>query len=133
MKRKYALFLILLTVVFFSLYGCTSKKKISLETVYVNVLDGESDSLYMSLANDSSYISVDTNPFDIEDWTGDSLGIVYIKSINEELGLTDAVWEEISSIRALDGRKSITENGILITYSYHPDSGLKVVYKLSND
>lgn len=90
-----------------------------------------SGSYVLSLASDSSYISADTNPMDLDDYFNMTYGNI-IESLNIELGLPDYIWEEMLQTRAIDGRQKETFGNIEVSWSYHPDQGLEVLYKLKN-
>lgn len=83
---------------------------------------------FFSAAEDGSYIEVDTNPNDTEDYSGTS-GWGAIEDINKKLGLSDAIGRQMENTRALDGMQAAEENGIKLSWTYHPDKGLEVIYK----
>lgn len=77
----------------------------------------------------SSYIKVDTNPYDIDG----STTYVYkataaIKKLNRYFGVPDYVYDDMMNTRAIDGRQSYSGSRINIYWRYHPDSGLEVTY-----
>lgn len=96
-----------------------------LEKIYNSV-----NSYYCVLSADKKSLSVDTNPLNIDDYYS-SIATQAIKDINEALDLPDSLWTEMSKTRALDGRQSETFDVITVTWSYHPDNGLEVIYKLN--
>lgn len=49
-----------------------------------------------------------------------------------ELEMPDSVRAEVESTRALDGRQSGEWNGIRASWSYHPDSGVQMVFTLAD-
>ena len=81
------------------------------------------DSLYTSLASDNSYITVDTNPFNIDDFSSDS-AVNSIITINKALGLPESVLNKMSSTRALDGVQTYEGDGIEVRWTYHPNQSL---------
>ena len=53
-----------------------------------------------------------------------------IEKVNRELGFNDSVAQEMQQTRSIDGRQSASNDDYEITWSYHPDNGLEVLYKL---
>ncbi|MDZ5443411.1 hypothetical protein U2F26_11800 [Micromonospora sp. 4G57] len=49
-----------------------------------------------------------------------------------ELKMPDSVKEELLATRALDGRQSGDWDGVHASWSYHPDSGLQMVFTLAD-
>lgn len=84
----------------------------------------------ITVADDSSYLMIDTNPLDYKsDTTLASTGLDHIETINKVLGLPDWLYEEMLSTRALDGRQKETFDNVTVTWSYHPDHGMEVIYR----
>ncbi len=81
-------------------------------------------------AEDGSFISVDTNPYDLDDYFVPNV-FDAVEALNDKLGLPDYVWEEMLQTSAMDGRLSETANGITVTWKYHPDNGLEATYRNS--
>lgn len=88
------------------------------------------DGFYCTLAQDESYIEIDTNPNDEEYYLKDDEGAEYVVKANKALGLPDAVTIKMSQTRALDGRQMETYEDITISWTYHPDHGLDVLYEV---
>ncbi|WP_434311247.1 zinc-ribbon domain-containing protein [Hominifimenecus sp. rT4P-3] len=88
---------------------------------------------YATLGTDGSYLSIDTNPYDIDDYTV-SGSITAILAVNSALGLPDYIVDDMSNTTALMGRQSETfsDLGITVSWSYHPNKGLEVTYKAIN-
>jgi len=59
----------------------------------------------------------------------DLIVIATITKINNELGLPDSVLQRMLTTRALDGTQNETYDKIRITWTYHPDNGLHVIYE----
>lgn len=89
------------------------------------------DSTYAKIASDGSYLSIDTNPDNEEEYL-DLAAIQAMYSVNEALGLPESVENKILSTRAMDGMQTYNGDGIEITWTYHPDSGLEIMYSISN-
>lgn len=90
---------------------------------------------WASNGSDGSFLSIDTNPLD---W--DDSGLAYpeayeaIENINKALGLPSSLIYDMGHTTASQGKQSETFNdaGVTVTWSYHPDKGLEVVYKAIN-
>ena len=92
------------------------------------------DNLTVSVAEDGSYMTVDNNPLDLK---GGSIiyseeGLNQVKLTNKALGLADWLYEEMLNTRALDGRQKEVFDDVTVTWSYHPDHGLEVIYRRNN-
>ena len=85
------------------------------------------DSSYATLASDESYLEIDTNPNDIDDYTdSDALaGLVFTIDVLE---LPDSIIQEMSNTRALDGKQTKTYDERTVTWTYHPNNGLEVLF-----
>lgn len=82
----------------------------------------------VTLSGDGLSLTIDTNPDDKEDYfSTDALD--FIQVVNHELGLPDAVYERMVSTRALDGTQTADYDNVFVSWSYHPDNGLKVIYE----
>lgn len=88
------------------------------------------DGYYCKLANDGSYISIDTNPLDLDDYSASSAWSM-IEELNYELDLPDSLKEKMIHTRALDGRQTATYEYVTVSWTYHPDQGLEVTYELN--
>lgn len=95
-----------------------------LESVY----DKYCNPMWASITEDGTALTIDSNPYDIEDEISFE-AISAIKKINEELGLGDGVFEKMKTTRAMDGMQSVTKKGYIVTWIYHPEKGLEVVYE----
>lgn len=95
------------------------------EEIFVSFLD----SSYASVAADGSYLLIDTNPRDYDDYSDDDAvkGLYYAIV---SLGLPDSLIQKMSSTRALDGRQSEEYDDLEVSWSYHPDKGLEVLFSL---
>lgn len=86
-------------------------------------------SSYASVANDGSYLSIDTNPYDLDDHF-DREAYNAIVAVNEALGLPESVLNRMNQTRSIDGIQSYSTDEIEITWTYHPDKGMEVNYSL---
>ena len=85
----------------------------------------------ITVADDNSYLMIDTNPYDYK--SGDSrltdTGLDHIETLNKTLNLPDWLYEEMLNTRALDGRQKESFDNVTVTWSYHPDQGMEVIYR----
>ena len=121
----------------------TAKSGDQIETIHVTV-KGKIDfkSIYTkycvekwaSVGRDNSYLSIDVNPDDEEDYY---IGAAYaaIININRALGLPDSLYEEMRQTTWSMGKQNetYTDVGITVSWTYHPDKGLEVTYKNINN
>ena len=89
------------------------------------------DKSWCEIAEDGSWIQIDTNPYNIDDYSN-ALAWGAIESINADLGFSSAISEEMKTTRALDGKQSATAGKYTVTWSYHPDRGLLAIYKIND-
>ena len=78
----------------------------------------------VSLSDNGTTISVDT--MGEEDWSGATYSDLVC--IIDAVGTPSYINENIMSTRALDGRQTQEFDGIEVSYSYHPDSGMDIVF-----
>lgn len=88
-------------------------------------------STYAYVGKDGSYLIIDTNPYDIYDYSSETACEEIVK-VNIILGLPAYVINEMSETTALMGRQTetFTDIGISVSWSYHPQNGLEVMYKV---
>lgn len=94
---------------------------------FVSIYNTYLDSSYASVAQDGSYLEIDTNPNDYDDYS-DVNAIQGLVNVIYLLDLPDSLIREMSSTRALDGRLSKTYDEVSVSWSYHPDNGLEVLF-----
>ena len=89
-------------------------------------------SIWADVGSDGSYLSIDTNPYDKDD-DGLAYPAAYtaIKEVNKALGLPESVVSEMGETTSADGKQTETfeEQGVTVSWKYHPDKGLEVTYK----
>lgn len=86
-------------------------------------------STFASIASDGSYLSIDTNPIDIDDYA-DQDAFSAIVAINEALELPESVLNKMGQTRAMDGIQSYSTSELDIDWTYHPNRGLEVNYTI---
>ena len=89
------------------------------------------DESWCTIASDGSYMKIDTNPYDKDDYC-DTTAYYKLKTINSDLGFSSALFEEMGQTRALDGRQSESNDKYEVSWSYHPDNGLEAMYKIKD-
>ncbi len=95
---------------------------------FVKLYEAAPDDGSATLASDGLSLTIDTNPFNIENYmSSDSL--TYIQNVNTILGLPDSLYEKMLATRALDGRQSSDYDNVSVSWAYHPDTGLEVIYE----
>lgn len=106
-------------------------KGINLKKAYNKVLDENSAySKFINIASDNSYIEIDTNPNDIDDYySAEAWNLV--KAMNKELGFPESLENKMAHTRSLDGKQSDKINDIEVTWTYHPNDGLEIQYTKS--
>lgn len=92
--------------------------------------------VWAKVGSDGSYLSIDTNPYD-EDDNGLAYTSAYyaVEDVNNALGLPDSLFSEMGETTGADGKQTETfeELGITVSWKYHPDKGLEVTYKKTNN
>ena len=110
----------------------TVKSKIDFKALYEAI---DSDVKYgWSVGSDGSYLSADTNVYDLDDYTNSSIWSS-IKEMNKKLGLPASLTEDMGNTTWSMGRQNKVYNslGLEVTWTYHPDKGMEVTYKLLAD
>ena len=88
---------------------------------------------WAKLGSDGTYLEIDTNPYDIDD-TGIAYMDAYyaIENVNRALGLPDSLFKEMGRTSGIDGKQTevFEEQGVTVSWKYHPDNGCEVIYKV---
>ena len=108
----------------------TVKSKIDFRSIYNQYCL----SSWASVGSDNSYLSIDSNPYDYDDYSI-SAAFTAVEKINKALGLPDSLWEEMLQTTWSMGKQSETYQniGITVSWTYHPDKGLELTYKFINE
>lgn len=90
---------------------------------------------WAKVANDGSYLAIDTNPSDCK---ADSSIYIFevdqaVKDINKALGFDESLHERMGRTNALAGMQSETGNGVRVSWDYSTNDGLEVTYSLDNE
>lgn len=91
---------------------------------------GGDDKEYASLGYDGKSLTIDTKPDDMY-YKGEDDALSAIVTINTFLGLPSSLIDKMSSTRALDGMQSQDCGDYTVTWNYHPDNGMKVIYEVN--
>lgn len=94
------------------------------------LFDEYCSSNWAEVGSDGSYLEVDTNPYDRDDYN-DSQADSAIEKINNALGLSDSVYKDMCSTTWSMGKQSesFEDIGLKVEWTYHSDKGLEVTYK----
>lgn len=90
--------------------------------------DCELDTEWAKIGYDGSYLTIDTNPDDEDDYTNYA-AYLSIYAVNLELGLPDSLTEKMGQTSALDGRQTQIYDDVTVSWKYHPNQGLEVTYE----
>ncbi len=91
---------------------------------------------WCTIADDGSWMRIDTNPDDYDD---DYLYLYYdvlleacdaVQEINSDLGFGSYVYQEMQETNSLQGRQTEETDKYTVSWTYHPDSGLEVLYSI---
>lgn len=91
---------------------------------------------WVSIGSDGKWIKFDTNPgdYDIDDYY--YLATRYFTEATETiqeslelLGFSSAVYEKMLSTTSLQGVQDQENENYIVTWSYHPDNGLEVMFE----
>ena len=130
MKIRKLLVILLVLLLVFSVAGCKSGP--DFQSLYNEI---DLDAKYgWSVGSDGSYLSADTNVYNIDDY--EDIDIWYsIKDMNRKLGLPDSFDNDLNNTAWSMGRQNQTfeSKGITVTWTYHPNKGLEITYKLINN
>lgn len=83
-----------------------------------------------TLGSDKSYLQVDTNPYDIDDYYNDTY-LQILKSAITALKLPDYIYQRMLKTTAMQGRQDVTVNGINVSWTYHPEKGLEAMFTIA--
>lgn len=99
--------------------------------------DLKGDGLVLSASKDGQSITINSNPWGAAKGSqayrlDNDLALLLIKELHSELGLPDWLYTEMMGTRALDGRQKEVFDYVTVTWSYHPDSGINILYRKNN-
>ena len=106
-----------------------AKKKLA--EAYDNCCPTEYKSQYAKLGYDKMALTIDTNPSDTKYNECQNNALIAIMATNVFLELPSSISDKMSSTRALDGMQTQNCGTYSVTWNYHPDNGLKVIYEVN--
>lgn len=83
------------------------------------------------LSEDGLSLQMDSDPYDTNVYQYSSDIISAIFAINEYLSLPNSLSTKMQSTRALDGMQSQDCGEFTVTWTYHPENGLNVIYEVN--
>lgn len=107
----------------------TEQAKAKLVEAYNTCCEG-SDKEYAVLTADNMSLTLDSKPYDSY-YSGQNDAFAAMQSINSYLGFSTSLWEKMSATRALDGMQTQSSRDYTVTWTYHPDKGLRVIYEVN--
>lgn len=93
---------------------------------------------WCTIADDGTWMMLDTNPTDMD---SDDMGYSYyaevytpcndeIEKVNAELGFSSAVYKKMGETTWSQGRQTESNDKFTVSWTYHPDKGLEVMYEV---
>ena len=82
-----------------------------------------------TISEDGKSLYIDTNPNNIKE-KNLSYVLSDIEDINTQLGFSSSLIVKMEETRAIDGRQEEDNGEITVSWTYHPDSGLEVLYEI---
>lgn len=123
---------VVIIIVAFALKGGVGAKKF--DKMYSDIASES----WCTIASDGSYMKLDTNPRDKDNddltWSDYENFVIpandAIERINKELGFSDALMEKMNTTTWSQGKQTDSNDKYTVTWTYHPDKGLEVLYEL---
>lgn len=93
---------------------------------------------WCTIASDGSYMEIDDNPYDTdEDDLTSADYYLYMKpaddmiqQINKDLGFSEALYQKMCTTTWSQGKQTESNDKYTVTYTYHPNQGLEVMYEV---
>lgn len=104
--------------------------KTKLEEAFEVCCTGVGKDDYARLGYDKLSLTIDSKPDDSYFRYEDD-AISAIVNVNAYLGLPSSLSDKMSSTRALDGMQTQNCGTYTVTWNYHPDNGMKVIYEVN--
>ena len=105
------------------------ERKDMLDEAFIKCCDADIN--FATLSSDYSALTIDTNPKDTSYSYYEDEATAAIVATNSFLNLPASVTEKMSSTRALDGMQSQNCGDFTVSWTYHPDNGLRVIYEVN--
>ena len=107
-----------------------NSKSNPLETAYDTLFKEFGWNSCYTLGSGKSYLQVDTNPYDIDDYYN-ATNTQILKSAVTALKHPDYIYQHMLKTTAMQGRQEVTVNGITVSWTYHPDNGLEAMFTIA--
>lgn len=144
--KKIILIMVLVLVVCLSIVGCgvenssnvepkTTTQETEPEIDFNEILEkckdtydsDEMDFGHFTVSLDGDSMSINCKK---DSWSGwDSEELAAVACMNSELGFGEALNTKMSNTRALDGVQTDENDSVKVTWTYHPDDGLNIIYE----
>ena len=94
---------------------------------------------WCEIAEDGSWMRIDTNPYDIDSDEFDYSYYLYvynpcsekIKEVNLQLGFSSALYAKMGETTFIQGRQTQSNDKYTVSWTYHPDKGLEILYEVN--
>ena len=123
--------IVIIAVILIIILGGKGKKNFN------DMYEDLSKNSWCTIASDGSYLKIDSNPRNIDSddltWADYENYLLpaneAIERINKELGFSDALYAKMDSTTWSQGKQTESNNKYTVTWTYHPDMGLEVMYE----
>lgn len=131
--KKFIAFILLSATLLWAMCACggTVSKPKDFNMMYQSYKDKS----WCTIGADGSYMKIDTNPknktiylSDLNDTVEPALAM--IEQVNKELGFSDSLMVKMNSTTWSQGRQRDSNDKYEVSWTYHPDKGLEVMYEL---
>lgn len=112
-----ALFVIILLALICDIFSNNFKIGIDFNEDFSSI----SSEPWCDITDDNSCMEIIAKDHNIE-------ALIAIKSANEELGFNDSLYVKMENTSSLDGMQTEENNKIEVSWKFHPDTGLQVIY-----
>ncbi len=112
------------------LSACSGTEK--LKKVYDDIVEKHTGELYLvclKIADDHSYLTFDSNPYDSEDYYVPNYWKL-LDDLMEALDVPSYVEEEMNNTTWSLGKQTAEIDGYVLTWTYHPDMGIEILCRV---
>ncbi len=128
------------TIIVTSNNGKTDECKITVEQHipdFKELFSAKNSLSYVSIASDGEWMKIDTNPTDIDDddftWSDISLSMeasALVEEVNKKLQFSSSLYQKMCETTWSQGRLYDENNYYKVSWTYHPDKGLEILYEM---
>lgn len=86
------------------------------------------DKFWCQIASDGSYMKIDTNPYNTDDYHVND-AVKALEYVCNDLGMP-AAYQKMLKTKYIDGVQSYTFGQFSVTWTYHPDKGLEATFRV---